>query len=88
MALKFTKLERKYMEPEQSEEHKPMCRYEQSNAIDDGRIMLYTNFKNWFKCAKMPEMGRHDHPLQSGPLWQNPEYLKRITTKNQINLLF
>jgi hypothetical protein len=66
--LKFTELEAKYMKPEQPEEHTLMCRYGWSNVTDDGRIRLYSNFKNWSKCAKMSEMGRHDQ-LQSEPLW-------------------
>jgi hypothetical protein len=67
MAVKFTKRERKYMKPEQLK-HKPVCRYGWSNVSDDGRIRLYSNFKKWYKCGKMSEMGRHDHQLQSGPL--------------------
>jgi hypothetical protein len=40
MAVKFTKLERKYMRPEQLK-HRPVCRYGWSNVSDDGRTRLY-----------------------------------------------
>jgi len=39
MAVKFTKLGKKYKKPEQSK-HKPVCRYGWSNVSDDGRIRL------------------------------------------------
>jgi hypothetical protein len=57
MALIFKKQESKCMEPEQAEDHRLVCRYKWSDVTCEGRIWLYSNFKNWSKCRKVFEIG-------------------------------